>query len=94
MIQATEAIKLILGEGEPLLGRLLLYDALAMSFRELKLQKDGHCTICSEHRTIHELDRDTTSSAACLTRVKRRRPERMDRSSPRRSRPGWRIPAR
>ncbi|MCA9728468.1 MAG: ThiF family adenylyltransferase, partial [Candidatus Eisenbacteria bacterium] len=55
MIQATEAIKLILGEGEPLLGRLLLYDALAMSFRELKLQKDGHCTICSEHRTIHEL---------------------------------------
>src|SRR5438046_3605335 len=54
-IQATEAIKLILGIGEPLVGRLLLYDALAMSFRELKLRKDPACPLCGEKPTITEL---------------------------------------
>jgi len=54
-IQATEAIKLILGQGEPLIGRLLLYDALAMRVRELKLRKDPNCPICGEHPTIREL---------------------------------------
>ena len=54
-IQATEAIKLILGQGEPLIGRLLLYDALAMRVRELKLRKDPNCPICGEHATITEL---------------------------------------
>jgi adenylyltransferase/sulfurtransferase len=54
-IQATEAIKLILGIGEPLVGRLLLYDALAMSFRELKLRKDPACPLCGTNPTITEL---------------------------------------
>jgi adenylyltransferase/sulfurtransferase len=50
-IQATEAIKLILGTGETLAGRLLLFDALAMSFRTLKLKRDPNCVICGDHPT-------------------------------------------
>jgi len=52
LIQATETIKLIVGAGESLLGRLLLFDALEMRFRELKLRKDPHCPICSEQPSI------------------------------------------
>ena len=55
LVQATEAVKLILGIGEPLSGRLLLYDALAMRFRELKLRRDPECPVCGEHPTIREL---------------------------------------
>ncbi len=55
VIQATEAVKLLLGIGETLSGRLLLFDALRMSFRELKLRKDADCPICGTHRTIHKL---------------------------------------
>ena len=55
VIQATEAVKLLLGIGEPLVGRLLLYDALRMAFRELKLRKDPACPVCGPNRTIHEL---------------------------------------
>jgi adenylyltransferase/sulfurtransferase len=55
LIQATEAVKLILDIGEPLVGRLLLYDALAMRFRELKLRKNPECPICGEHPTITKL---------------------------------------
>jgi adenylyltransferase/sulfurtransferase len=55
LIQATETVKLILGIGEPLVGRLLLYDALGMRFRELKLRKNPECPICGDHRTITEL---------------------------------------
>jgi molybdopterin/thiamine biosynthesis adenylyltransferase/rhodanese-related sulfurtransferase/molybdopterin converting factor small subunit len=55
LIQATETVKLILGIGEPLVGRLLLYDALAMRFRELKLRRNIECPICGDHPTIHEL---------------------------------------
>ena len=55
LIQATETVKLILGIGEPLVGRLLLYDALAMRFRELKLRKNPECPVCGEHRTITRL---------------------------------------
>jgi len=55
VIQATEAIKLILGSGQPLIGRLLLYDALQMRFRELKLRRDPECPICGDHPTIHAL---------------------------------------
>jgi adenylyltransferase/sulfurtransferase len=55
LIQATETVKLILGIGEPLVGRLLLYDALGMRFRELKLRKNPECPICGPHRTIHQL---------------------------------------
>jgi adenylyltransferase/sulfurtransferase len=54
-IQAMETIKLILGAGEPLAGRLLLFDALAMNFRELRLRKNPVCPICGPNRTIHEL---------------------------------------
>jgi len=54
-LQALEVIKLILGEGNPLIGRLLLFDALKMNFRELKLRKDPQCALCSEHATIKEL---------------------------------------
>lgn len=55
MIQATEAVKLIIGKGEPLVGRLLLYDALAMRFRELKLRRNPECPVCGDHPTITQL---------------------------------------
>src|SRR5664279_10032 len=55
VIQATETIKLILGSGEPLIGRLLLVDALAMRFRELKLRKNPECPACGTNRTITKL---------------------------------------
>jgi sulfur-carrier protein adenylyltransferase/sulfurtransferase len=54
-IQATETVKLILGIGEPLIGRLLLYDALGMRFREMKLRKDPNCPVCGENPTVTEL---------------------------------------
>jgi sulfur-carrier protein adenylyltransferase/sulfurtransferase len=54
-IQAAETLKLILGKGEPLVGRLLLFDALAMRFRELKLRKNLDCPACGAHPTITEL---------------------------------------
>jgi adenylyltransferase/sulfurtransferase len=54
-IQATEALKLVLGIGEPLIGRFLVYDALRMRFRELKLPKDPDCAICGRHPSIREL---------------------------------------
>ena len=55
LIQATEVVKLILEKGEPLVGRLLLFDALGMKFRELKLKKDPQCLVCSENPTVTEL---------------------------------------
>jgi len=55
LIQATEVVKLILGQGEPLKGRLLLYDALAMRFRELKLRKNPDCPVCGLHPTVTKL---------------------------------------
>jgi adenylyltransferase/sulfurtransferase len=55
IMQATEAIKLILGKGEPLIGRLLLIDALNMHFRELKLRKNPDCPVCGTHPTVTEL---------------------------------------
>lgn len=54
-IQATEAVKLILGVGEPMIGRLLLYDALNMEFDQVNLRKNPNCPICSEHPTLTEL---------------------------------------
>ena len=54
-IQAMEVIKLILGKGQPLIGRLLLFDALGMKFRELKLRRNPDCPICGTHPTITEL---------------------------------------
>jgi adenylyltransferase/sulfurtransferase len=55
VIQATEVIKLILGKGEPLIGRLLLVDALNMRFRELKLRKNPDCPVCGQNPTVTEL---------------------------------------
>ena len=55
LVQATEAVKLILGSGEPLVGRLLLYDALAMRFRELKLRRNPECPACGDNPTITKL---------------------------------------
>ena len=54
-IQAVEAIKLIVGVGEPLVGRLLLFDSLAMEFRTVKLKWDPDCPVCGEHPTVTEL---------------------------------------
>jgi sulfur-carrier protein adenylyltransferase/sulfurtransferase len=55
MIQATEAVKIILGIGEPLIGRFMIYDALKMRFRELKLRKDPDCPVCGTHPTVTAL---------------------------------------
>ncbi len=55
VMQATEVIKLILGVGEPLVGRLVLVDALAMRFRELRVRKNPECPVCGTHPTVTEL---------------------------------------
>ena len=54
-IQVTEAIKLLAGIGEPLLGRLMIYDALEMTYRQVKIRKDPNCAVCSDHPTVTEL---------------------------------------
>ncbi len=54
-IEAIEAAKLILGLGEPLAGRLLIFDALEMEFRQVKLRRDPNCPLCGDNPTIHEL---------------------------------------
>jgi adenylyltransferase/sulfurtransferase len=55
VIQAIETIKLVLGVGEPLIGRLLSFDALKMRFKEFRVRRDENCPICGQHPTIHEL---------------------------------------
>jgi adenylyltransferase/sulfurtransferase len=55
VVQATETVKIILGVGETLKGRLLLYDALGMRFRELKLRRDPDCPVCGDHPTVTKL---------------------------------------
>jgi len=54
-IQVTEAIKLLTGIGEPLVGRLMIYDALEMTYRQVKVRKDPDCAVCGEHPTVTEL---------------------------------------
>ncbi len=54
-IQAAETLKLIIGKGDPLIGRLLLFDALGMKFRELKLRKNPECPVCGDHPTVTKL---------------------------------------
>ncbi len=54
-LQAVEAIKLILGIGEPLIGRMLLFDALSMTFRELRIERDSECPVSGDDPTLHEL---------------------------------------
>jgi len=66
VVQATEAVKLILGIGEPLIGRLLTYDALGMRFREVRLRRDPNCPLCGTNPTIRDLSiHRTGASAAC-----------------------------
>lgn len=55
IIQATEAVKLILGTGKSLIGRLMIYDALDMTFREMKIRRNPECPLCGENPTIKEL---------------------------------------
>ena len=55
LIQATEVVKLILGQGEPLIGRLLMYDALAMDFKKFKIRRDPGCPVCGDNPTVTEL---------------------------------------
>ena len=55
VIQATESLKLITGVGEPLIGRFMIYDALKMTFRTLKLRKDPECPVCGTHPTVTKL---------------------------------------
>jgi ThiF family protein len=64
VIQATEAIKLLVGMGEPLIGRLLTYDALGMRVREVKLRRDPKCPLCGEKPSITDLSIHRDGSAA------------------------------
>ena len=65
-IQATEAVKLLLGIGEPLIGRLLTYDALGMRFREVRLRRDPKCPLCGTSPTITDLSiHRNGAGAAC-----------------------------
>ena len=65
MVQATETVKLLLGKGDPLIGRLLTYDALGMRFREVRLRRDPKCPLCGEHPTIRDLSLHRETSEAC-----------------------------
>jgi bacteriocin biosynthesis cyclodehydratase domain-containing protein len=67
VVQATEAVKLVLGKGDPLIGRLLTYDALGMRFREVRLRRDPKCPLCGEHPTIRDLSLHAETSEACAT---------------------------
>jgi bacteriocin biosynthesis cyclodehydratase domain-containing protein len=65
LVQATETVKILLGIGEPLVGRLLTYDALGMRFREVKLRRDPNCPLCGTSPTIKDLSIHHASGAAC-----------------------------
>jgi adenylyltransferase/sulfurtransferase len=65
LVQATEAVKLLLGIGEPLIGRLLTYDALGMRFREVKLRRDPGCPLCGTSPTIRDLAIHRATGDAC-----------------------------
>lgn len=64
-IQATEAVKLLVGIGEPLIGRLLTYDALGMRFREVRLRRDPRCPLCGATPTITDLAIHRSGAGAC-----------------------------
>jgi hypothetical protein len=66
VVQATEAVKLILGIGEPLIGRLLTYDALGMRFREVRLRRDPNCPLCGSSPTIKDLSIHRAAETAGL----------------------------
>ena len=66
LVQATEAVKLILQIGEPLVGRLLMYDSLGMHFREFRTMKDPACALCGSNATITELEKWAGEVACAL----------------------------
>jgi adenylyltransferase/sulfurtransferase len=55
LVQATETVKMILGQGTPLIGKLLMYDALSTSFNTFKVRRDPNCPVCGDNPTITEL---------------------------------------
>jgi adenylyltransferase/sulfurtransferase len=65
VIQATEAVKLLLGKGDPLIGRLLTYDALGMRFREVRLRRDPKCPLCGEAPAIRDLSIHAADGEQC-----------------------------
>ena len=62
-MMATEAIKYIIGIGEPLIGRLILYDALSMTYREVKVNRDENCPLCGKNPSITKLIDDYDAAA-------------------------------
>jgi len=62
-MMATEAIKHIIGIGEPLIGRLILYEALGMTYREMKINRDQNCPLCGDTPTITRLIDDYDAAA-------------------------------
>ncbi len=84
VVQATETVKLILGAGKPLVGRLLLYDALDMTFREMKVRKSPSCPICGPKPTIRELidyEQFCGVASACRNGIRGQRHYRRDHSA-------------
>jgi sulfur-carrier protein adenylyltransferase/sulfurtransferase len=65
VVQATETVKLLLGKGDPLIGRLLTYDALGMRFREVKLRRDPKCPLCGDAPVIRDLSIHVAGDEAC-----------------------------
>ena len=65
MVQATETVKLLLGKGESLIGRLLTYDALGMRFREVRLRRDPKCPLCGDAPVIRDLSIHVAGDEAC-----------------------------
>jgi adenylyltransferase/sulfurtransferase len=65
VVQATETVKLLLGKGESLIGRLLTYDALGMRFREVRLRRDPKCPLCGDSPVIRDLSIHATENGAC-----------------------------
>jgi adenylyltransferase/sulfurtransferase len=65
VVQATETVKLLLGKGDPLIGRLLTYDALGMRFREVRLRRDPKCPLCGEAPVIRDLSIHASEDGAC-----------------------------
>jgi sulfur-carrier protein adenylyltransferase/sulfurtransferase len=65
LVQATETVKLLLGIGDPLVGRLLTYDALGMRFREVKLRRDPNCPLCGTSPTIKDLSIHAAGAGGC-----------------------------
>ncbi|HEX5500806.1 MAG TPA: ThiF family adenylyltransferase, partial [Thermomicrobiales bacterium] len=66
IMQATEVVKLILGVGDPLIGRLLMYDALGAEFRELRIEKDPDCPMCGPHAPTSLADIEYTDVACAI----------------------------